>query len=56
MPFAAALSTQGQTAAALGEVCARALEQLQGPPDLALLFFSLTGVSGVARRSASPTR
>jgi small ligand-binding sensory domain FIST len=40
MPFAAALSTQGQTTAALEEVCAGGLEQLQGAPDLALLFFS----------------
>jgi small ligand-binding sensory domain FIST len=40
MPFAAAISTQGQTSAALDEVCAGALEHLQGTPDLALLFFS----------------
>jgi small ligand-binding sensory domain FIST len=40
MPFAAAISTQGQTSAALDEVCAPALEHLQGTPDLALLFFS----------------
>jgi small ligand-binding sensory domain FIST len=40
MPFAAAISTQGQTSAALDEVCAPALEQLKGTPDLALLFFS----------------
>lgn len=40
MPFAAALATMPQTAVALEDVCSRALEQLQGPPDLAMLFFS----------------
>ena len=40
MPFAAALSTQGQTAPAVDEVCSRALEGWSGAPDLAVLFFS----------------
>jgi small ligand-binding sensory domain FIST len=40
MPFAATLSTVDETTRALDEVCTRALGQLQGTPDLALLFFS----------------
>ena len=40
MPYAAALSTRSETSRAVDEVCAQALEQLQGRPDLALLFFS----------------
>src|SRR6266545_6847560 len=40
MPFAAALSTHADTRQALDEVCASALEQLQGVPDLALLFYT----------------
>ncbi len=40
MPFAAALSTNSETLAALDEACAAALGQFQGRPDLALLFFS----------------
>jgi small ligand-binding sensory domain FIST len=40
MPFAAALSTVPETARAFDEVCARALEQVHGRPQLALLFFS----------------
>jgi small ligand-binding sensory domain FIST len=40
MPFAAALSLAPQTGPAIDEVCSRALEQLQGTPDLALVFFS----------------
>jgi small ligand-binding sensory domain FIST len=40
MPFAAALSTTAATLRALDEVCAAASGQLQGTPDLALLFFS----------------
>ncbi len=40
MHFAAALSTILDTEQALAEVCARALESLQGTPELALLFFS----------------
>jgi small ligand-binding sensory domain FIST len=40
MPFAAAVSTAPATTAALDAVCRPALEQLGGPPDLAVLFFS----------------
>jgi small ligand-binding sensory domain FIST len=40
MPFAAALSTTPDTTKALEEVCTQALAQIQGPPDLAILFFS----------------
>lgn len=38
--FASALSTMSDLAAALEEVCKAGLEQLQGPPDLAVLFVS----------------
>lgn len=40
MPFAAALSTNRDTARALDEVCTQALAGFDGPPDLAVLFFS----------------
>jgi small ligand-binding sensory domain FIST len=40
MPFAAALSTAASTERALDEVCQGGLDQLQGQPDLALVFFS----------------
>lgn len=40
MPYAAFLSTNHDSSRALDEVCTRALDQLQGTPDLALLFFS----------------
>src|SRR5260370_41510215 len=40
MPLAAALSTQGQTAPAVEEVCTRALQGWSGAPDLAVVFFS----------------
>jgi small ligand-binding sensory domain FIST len=40
MPFAAALSILSDTARALDEVCTQALQQLPGPPDLAVVFFS----------------
>lgn len=40
MPFAAALSTNPSTTKAIDEACTRALESLQGPVDLALVFFS----------------
>lgn len=40
MPFAAALSTLADTARALDEVCAAALADFAGRPDLVLLFFS----------------
>src|SRR5262245_18215020 len=48
MPFAAALSTAAQTPRALDEVCAAALGQLQGRPDLALLFYSPHHRAGAA--------
>jgi small ligand-binding sensory domain FIST len=40
MPFAAAVSSLADTARALEDVCQRALAQLAGIPDLALVFFS----------------
>jgi small ligand-binding sensory domain FIST len=40
MPFASALSTASDTGRALDDVCTRGLEQLGGPAELALLFFS----------------
>jgi small ligand-binding sensory domain FIST len=40
MPFSAALSTLPQTAPAVQEACARARAGLDGPPDLAVVFFS----------------
>jgi small ligand-binding sensory domain FIST len=40
MPFAAALSKRPQTKLAMEELCDQALTQLDGQPDLALLFFS----------------
>ncbi len=40
MPFAAALSTASDTVRAIEEVCGRARENLNGPPDLVLVFFS----------------
>jgi small ligand-binding sensory domain FIST len=40
MPFAAALSTLGQTAQAVEEVCTHAREGWSDAPDLAVLFFS----------------
>src|SRR4051812_8980897 len=40
MAFAAALSTDGQTARAVDDVCTKALEELGGQPQLALVFFS----------------
>ena len=40
MPYAAALSTNPETKAAVDEICARALEELGAAPDLAMLFFS----------------
>jgi small ligand-binding sensory domain FIST len=41
MPFAAAVSTLPQTVKALDEVCAATRAKLDGPPDLALVFFSM---------------
>jgi small ligand-binding sensory domain FIST len=40
MPFAAALSTLGQTPQAVDEVCTRALQGWSGATDLAVAFFS----------------
>ena len=40
MPFSAAISTAHETTRAIDEVCNRALGELQGTPDLALVFFS----------------
>jgi FIST N domain len=40
MPFAAALSTNPSTSNALMEVCQKAAGALDGPPDLAVVFFS----------------
>jgi small ligand-binding sensory domain FIST len=41
MPFAAALSTAAETPQALDEVCAQVRAQLEAPPDLVMLFFSI---------------
>lgn len=40
MPFAAAVSTRADASQALDELCTRAGEQLAGPADLGVLFFS----------------
>jgi small ligand-binding sensory domain FIST len=40
MPFAAALSTEPDTLRALEDVCGQAKSQLDGTPDIALVFFS----------------
>jgi small ligand-binding sensory domain FIST len=40
MPFTAALSTAPETPEALAEVCGRARAQLDGTPDLGVVFFS----------------
>src|SRR5437870_2570114 len=40
MPFAAALTTVSDTRKALEEVAEAALSALQGPPDLAFIFYS----------------
>jgi len=52
MPFAAALSTAPVTTRALDEVCARALEQLGGQPQLALAFFSRHHAEAAGRFAA----
>jgi small ligand-binding sensory domain FIST len=52
MPFAAAVSTQGDSARALDEVCGQALARLPGAPDLALVFYSPHHV-GAARDLAA---
>ncbi|HLJ93794.1 MAG TPA: FIST N-terminal domain-containing protein [Gemmataceae bacterium] len=46
MPYAAALSTTRETLRALEETCTQALQELHGPPDLALLFFSPHHIEG----------
>src|SRR5712664_796347 len=40
MPFASALTTEPKSRAALAELCQRASATLQGPADLAFLFYS----------------
>src|SRR5262245_8260120 len=40
MPYASALTTTANSRQALEEVCTRCQASLDGPPDLALLFFS----------------
>src|SRR5438093_8679087 len=40
MPFACALTTEPKSRAALDELCQRAAAALQGPADLAFLFYS----------------
>jgi small ligand-binding sensory domain FIST len=58
MPFAAALSTTADSRRALDEVCAAAI--LDGPPDLAMLFFSprhpeaVRDLAAEARRRLTP--
>jgi small ligand-binding sensory domain FIST len=52
MPFAAAVSTQGDSLGALDEVCDQALARLQGAPDLAVAFYSPHHV-GAARDLAA---
>ena len=56
MSYAAALSTALDTSRALEEVCTQALKQLQGQPDLALVFFSPhhAGAAGGIWREAAP--
>jgi small ligand-binding sensory domain FIST len=51
MPFFAALSTNSDTGKAIDEVCAGASDALQGPADLALIFFSPQHANGVARQA-----
>lgn len=55
MPFAAALSTAPLTNQALDEVCPLAAEQLGGPPDLAVIFFT-PHHAGAAETIASTAR
>jgi small ligand-binding sensory domain FIST len=56
MPFAAALSTSRDTNKALEEVCSQALAQIQGAPDLAVLFFSPHHAPAAARLAAAQKR
>jgi small ligand-binding sensory domain FIST len=48
MPFAAALSTAPDSKQALHQVCTQALAELEGTPDLALLFYSVHHLPQVA--------
>jgi small ligand-binding sensory domain FIST len=52
MPFAAALSTAADTAQALEDVCAQTQGRLDGPPDLAVLFYSPHHGDGAAALAA----
>lgn len=52
MPFAAALSNVRHTGHAMAEICQRALEQLQGSPDLAMLFYSPNHMEAVPETAA----
>jgi small ligand-binding sensory domain FIST len=60
MPFAAALSTRNEPERALAEACNQAQHDLGGPPDLAVLFFSVHHVEAAedlaeaAHRRLSP--
>jgi small ligand-binding sensory domain FIST len=60
MPFAAALSTESDTAKALDEVCSQVQGQMSTKPDLALVFFSVhhaseaTGISQTIRERLGP--
>src|SRR5262249_9532532 len=56
MPFAAALSTAGQSAQAIDEVCTQCQEQLGGQPDLAVLFFSVHHAEAAETFAASVRR
>jgi small ligand-binding sensory domain FIST len=51
MPFSAALSTEPDTRKGIDEISSGAVAALQGPPDLALLFFSPHHVGEVARQA-----
>ena len=56
MPFAAALSTDSTTAAALDEVCTQAGASLGDPVDLAVVFFSAHHVRHAADIAAGIDR
>jgi small ligand-binding sensory domain FIST len=53
MPFAAAVSTEPVASRAFDAACRPALEQLQGAPDLALLFFSPHHLAAAADLAAA---
>ena len=50
MPFAAALSTAPQTAAAVDQVCNESRSRFSGSPDLAVAFFSTHHAEAADRR------